>query len=670
MLAYRAEHYMTGNMFGIETGEDDDFEVKLLNYLIDLEKKEYPHDIVSIQHSGYFTDNSPPSTIGCELIKKWNERYEWPKLSTASATEFFEEMEKKHGKEFPVYRGAWPDWWTDGFGASAREVAATRNTQADILANTGALVMAAIQGSTMPKDITSRIDAVNNALLFYTEHTVGYSESVREPFHKQTMEQRALKESYAWEAFRRSRSVGEEAMGLLQSHVKKEELPSVVVYNTLNWVRSGIVNVYIDHQLIPRDKEPLFTDKYGKTAPAQAMDTRSDGTYWAIWVDDIPAFGYKKLVIKLEDKKEDGESLGEVTTLENEWYKIDISPSKGIIESWFDKELNKELIDKNAEWGMGQFIYEKLDNRHQLERFRLTDYERIPLDSAWFESYTEGPVWNTVVLKGKTEASIDGYDLIMEIRLFNTDKRIDLAYLIVKKPVVDPEGIYIAFPFELDKGKLYCEVQGGVIEAGKDQIPGSANDWNTMQNFVSLKSDKAQIILSSREIPLVQFGGINTGRYKAGALPESTHIYSWPMNNYWTTNFNADQRGTHTWTYKLTSEANSSNSAATHFGWGTSVPFPVRALPGGGEGEEIWEKSLVEGWPDNILLVNSSPLENENGAILQVRETGGKEANMILLNTVTGAPLILERVNAIGEKSVNKSTVFKPLESGFVKISW
>jgi hypothetical protein len=670
MLAYRAEHYMTGNMFGIETGEDDDFEVKLLNYLIDLEKKEYPHDIVSIQHSGYFTDNSPPSTIGCELIKKWNERYEWPKLSTASATAFFEEMEKKHGKEFPVYRGAWPDWWTDGFGASAREVAATRNTQADILANTGALVMAAIQGSTMPKDITSRIDAVNNALLFYTEHTVGYSESVREPFHKQTMEQRALKESYAWEAFRRSRSVGEEAMGLLQSHVKKEELPSVVVYNTLNWVRSGIVNVYIDHQLIPRDKEPLFTDKYGKTAPAQAMDTRSDGTYWAIWVDDIPAFGYKKLVIKLEDKKEDRESLGEVTTLENEWYKIDISPSKGIIESWFDKELNKELIDKNAEWGMGQFIYEKLDNRHQLERFRLTDYERIPLDSAWFESYTEGPVWNTVVLKGKTEASIDGYDLIMEIRLFNTDKRIDLAYLIVKKPVVDPEGIYIAFPFELDKGKLYCEVQGGVIEAGKDQIPGSANDWNTMQNFVSLKSDKAQIILSSREIPLVQFGGINTGRYKAGALPESTHIYSWPMNNYWTTNFNADQRGTHTWTYKLTSEANSSNSAATHFGWGTSVPFPVRALPGGGEGEEIWEKSLVEGWPDNILLVNSSPLENENGAILQVRETGGKEANMILLNTVTGAPLILERVNAIGEKSVNKSTVFKPLESGFIKISW
>ena len=430
------------------------------------------------------------------------------------------------------------------------------------------------------------------------------------------------------------------------------------------------MNVYIDHQLIPRGKKPQFTDKEGNIAPSQSMGGRSDGAYWAIWVDDIPAFGMKKYVIKLSDYEESKTVPGEVSKMENQWYKMDISSSKGTIESWFDKELNKELVDKDAEWGMGQFIYETLDNRRQMELFKLTDYERSPLDSAWFQSYSEGDIWNTIVLRGKSKAAIEGHDLIIEVRLFNTDKRVDLLYSLVKKSVTDPEGIYVAFPFKLENGKLFCEVQGGTIEAGKDQIPGSANDWNTMQNFSSLRNEDAQIILSSREMPLVQFGGINTGRYKAGALPQSTHIYSWPMNNYWTTNFNADQRGTHTWTYRLTSASNNSNSVSARFGWGTSVPFPVRVLPGGGEGDSNWEMSFIEGWPENILLVNSVPVENENAIIFQIRETGGKEANLILRNTATRKLFDTERVNAVGEKVDNKNMLFKPLESGFVKISW
>ncbi|MCD6354531.1 MAG: hypothetical protein J7L95_03190 [Prolixibacteraceae bacterium] len=58
----------------------------------------------------------------------------------------------------------------------------------------------------------------NNALLFYTEHTVGYHGSVREPFSENTMEQRAIKESYAWEAGRRTKMIGEETMGLVTKY--------------------------------------------------------------------------------------------------------------------------------------------------------------------------------------------------------------------------------------------------------------------------------------------------------------------------------------------------------------------------------------------------------------------------------------------------------------------
>ena len=122
------------------------------------------------------------------------------------------------------------------------------------------------QGIKLPDEINKSIDLTDNALLFYTEHTVGYSESVREPLSQPTMEQRALKESYAWEANRRTASIGEEAMGLLQSKFTRESQPSLIVFNTLNWKRSGLATVYIDHQIVPRGKIAGIFDKDGKQA--------------------------------------------------------------------------------------------------------------------------------------------------------------------------------------------------------------------------------------------------------------------------------------------------------------------------------------------------------------------------------------------------------------------
>jgi hypothetical protein len=224
ILAYRGEHYMIGNVkFKIQTGDFNTFEDNLLTYLINLEAKGYKYDLIELQYSGYITDNSPPSTISSDIIKQWNEKYEWPKLKSATASEFFVEMDANYGETFQVIRGAWPDWWTDGFGASAREVEATRYAQSDLIANTSGLTMAKIMGAELPSGISGRIDAINSALLFYTEHTVGYHASVSEPFHEYTMQQRAIKESYAWEAGRRAKMIGEETMGLLQSYFAREK---------------------------------------------------------------------------------------------------------------------------------------------------------------------------------------------------------------------------------------------------------------------------------------------------------------------------------------------------------------------------------------------------------------------------------------------------------------
>ncbi|HKL31037.1 MAG TPA: hypothetical protein VJ919_00815, partial [Tangfeifania sp.] len=339
------------------------------------------------------------------------------------------------------------------------------------------------------------------------------------------------------------------------------------------------------------------------------------------------------------------------------------------VSSLFDKQLNKELIDKNAKWKLGEFIYETLDNRSQMEAFKLDNYEREPLDSVWIDGVEKGPIWNTLRFKGKTRAAFpeDAYNF--EIRLLNTSKRIDLVFHMEKRMVTDPEGIYIAFPFQLDDGTLSFDVQGGEIRAGVDQIPGSANDWNSVQNYARLSNANEQILLNSPEIPLMQFGGINTGRYEATATPEKTHIFGWPMNNYWVTNFNAEQHGGITWKYTISSEENSSQQSATRFGWGNRVPFLSRILPGGGTGGEKSEGSLISGWPENVLLVSAKPSDDGN-FLFHVRESTGKQTTLQLKNEISGQNILLKEVNVLGNEVENGSIQINPYDSKFFKISY
>ena len=669
LLTFRAEHYMIGNtLLEMQYGNIDRFKNNLLNYLISLDAKQYPYNEMAIQHSGYLTDNSPPSTIASDLIKQWNDLFVWPRLSTATAETFFSDMEKDHGSEFPVIRGAWPDWWTDGFGASARETATARLASSSLIANEAGLSMASIAGVKLPDEINKSIDLADNALLFYTEHTLGYSESVREPFSQPTMEQRALKESYAWEANRRTASIGEEAMGLLQSKFNRESQPSLIVFNTLNWKRSGLTTIYIDHQIVPKGKIAGIFDHKGNRMAVQPVLYRSDVTQWAVWLEDIQAFGYKKYIIKALDDIPVSTEQTNSKVLENKWYKIITDQSKGTIISWYDKELSIELIDPGSEYKMGEFILEQLGNRSQMESRRLDDFRRSPLDTVWFDSMTKGEIWNSIKFYGESVTSEKPKGFMIEIRLYNNEKRLDLAYSIVKKSIVSPESFYIAFPFSIKDGKHFTEVQGGVIETGKDQIKGSSNDWYTVQDFTSIRNEGTQLVMGCSEMPLMQFGAINTGRYTAGAMPQSTNLFSWPMNNYWVTNFNAEQRGGHTWTYYLTTSSDNSNGFATKFGWGCRIPYLVRVLPGSGTGDNNWEGSFIKGWPSNVILISTEPAADGTYCIIHVRETDGKDTTLNLKNGLNGKDLSAVEVDVTGKPVSDSSQTIRPLESKFYKL--
>ncbi len=683
LLAYRSEHYQHGNAMGITNRQQDVLRNNLSAYLTSLEEKDYPYNKVALQFSGYITDNSPPSTEACDIIKEWNEKYEWPKLRSALARDFMIFLDEEHADEVPEKEVAWPDWWTDGVGSAANETKEVRKAQVNMPAITAILSMGKLLGLEMPETMQNEIELVYDNLLFYDEHTHGAAESVTDPLGQNTINQWGMKSAYAWEAAKKSYALEEKAMAFIEPALNKSSLPTIAVFNTLNWQRSGMVSLFIPNEVAPEGADFTITDVDGKEVPYQRYDQRMEGAYFGLWVEDIPPMGYKTLQVNEGEKSKAAQPL-QSQSFENNFYSLTIDESKGVVTSILDKELQLELIDPNDTLTLGQFIYEELDNRHEMERLtnstRDTVYKplggkRTLLSNIKVTKKENGAIYNSIFLNGAMPVCADERGVTIEIRLYHYQKKIEFLYRMIKLPVTDPEGVYVAFPFKLDGGKLAFEAQGGVVYPGINQVEGSSSDWNTIQNFAAVKGDKSQIVFVSHETPLVQFGDINTGRYYYRLKPKTNHIYSWVLNNYWVTNFKASQQGELQWTYNITSSADNSDMFATKFGWGNRVPLKSRImLPTKGvEKTELVSRSLINLDVPNLLLVNTTPSLDGKGIILHCREIEGDHAILDIrrLSEETGASSIQE-VNVLEEELslLSAPLLIEHYETKFLKLNF
>jgi len=673
VLAWRPDHYMTGNFFKIHTGQVELVEPLLLQYLHSLEQTGYPFDRIAVQYSGYSTDNSPPAMVECQVVKAWNEKYASPKLRIATAREFLDYVADHHQEQLPVHRQAWPDWWTDGFGSAARETEAVRQMQVAMQINQGLLAMARLQNRPLPMAVADRIRLAHDALLFYDEHTFGAAESISDPMAENTMIQWGEKSSYAWEAVKRVTMLREEGMGLLQDLIPRSQTPTLAVFNTLNWPRSGLVEAFIDKEMLPADKAFRIVDALsGESIPSQKLADRSEGHYWAIWAQEVPALGFKSYrIVSLDQERAnaspdiDGDPI-----LENGFYRLQVDPKTGGIQSLLDKQTGSELVDRKGAWQLGQFIYEKLNGDRN--SFHGT-FDRSSLHSLSVKPLANGPIWQSLLIKAAAEGLHPENGFSCEIRLYNTEKRVELIYRARKAAVTDPEAVYIAFPFRMNKSSIKYECQGGLVTPGTGQIPRSASDWQAIQNLAVIQGDEGQIVWCSRDIPLVQLGEINLGKWMETTEVERPSIYSWVMNNYWFTNFLAKQEGELCWRYWLTSQKEPNASAAVQFGWGSAVPLAVRVLAPGVSGSQPPAWAGLTAMPANVLMVNARPSFNGNGIVLHLRETAGQTALLplgVLLGDKKTSRATVVNVLEEALPLIDQPVLLKPFESKMVKLEW
>lgn len=674
LLAFRGDHYMTGNFFGLES-ESIKAE-NMLWHLSELERKDYPFRKIGIQFSGYFTDNAPPSTRACDLVKEWNEKYEFPKLRLSLASEFPEYVEKNYASELPVYRRAWLDWWTDGYGSTSRETAEIRKTQNLKQVDEGLFSMVAIMNGSLPSGIENKLDHISESAIFFDEHTCGAAESIDLPYSVNSTRQWLQKGAYAWEALKQTTLLNEEALARFQQFLPKSDHPVIYIINSLGWPRSGNVELFIDYEIMPAGKKVRIIDMVTNSeVPFQILSKRAEGAYWILQVNDIPAMGAKAFRVEVSEQSDNENLIAEssIGSIENRYYRLVIDKTTGSVSSLFDKELNIELIDDQNPYHAGQLVHETLPARNKLNPSHTT------VTNVKVQKGPEGQVWESI----KILADLPGFEkgsadkpmgVEAEIRLYKNVKKVEIGYMARKEILTDPEALYVAFPFSLPDSRIVFETIGGSLTQGS-QLPGSSSDWNVAQNYVAVRGKTAQIILVSNEIPLWQFSGLNTGKFERFPKPGKTWLYSWVMNNYWFTNFRAFQEGAFSWSYQITSAADTSNTFASKFALGERNPYLSRTLPAGGKAtEKNGIQTLDISGSQNVIAINSRPVFGSKGTILiHFREMEGAQAEIRLKSGIAARPVAgIYEVNALGKREGGKinSIMFKPFEVKFVEVEF
>jgi hypothetical protein len=556
VLAWNAEHYMFGNSMGLHDRlklvED-----KLPTYLAQLEKRGYPYNILGFKMSGFVTDNSPPNVKPCDIIREWNAKYAYPKLIVATSREWFGRLEKEHGKDIPTYKLAWPDWWADGHASSAYETILTRETHETFFAAERFSAIAKILDSSFNYP-AEQFRKTLEKIMLYDEHTWGAAQSISQPDSEETKGQWKIKASLATEPYDEARSL----------------------------LRAALTPVGKAAAALGPDRSQSRGNLPVKQAPQRATGPGSSPVPGSVEVSE--------------------------NKISNRFFDVTLDPVTGGIKSIFDKELKKELVDQESPYKLNQYIYEMpIGGRAVVDigRSEPAKFERFSPTKAEIYRGTNDPLSGSILAKTSCKNTPE---IVQEVILYGYEKRIDIHNTVNKDEVLDAEGVYYAFPFNVRPFTAKTEISCAVMKPGIEQLPGSSSDWHCIQRWADFSKDDFGVTWVTLDAPLVQFSQINTGKWQKVLEMKNPAVFSWIMNNYWFTNFKASQGGKLTFRYSITTHRGPcKNSEAMRFAIERANPLILGAA-------RTMELSFLQIDNPQAILLAFKQAENGEGFVLRL----------------------------------------------------
>lgn len=612
VLAWRGEHYMFANTLGFRESLEKVL-ARLPGYLVSLEKRGFPYRSVLLQMAGYFTDNAAPCHRASDLVREWNERFAFPRVRLATLSEALDAIRCEG--DAPVTAKAWPDWWADGVGSAALEASVAREAQETLQFAETFLALSRTAHEGDP-DLRGLVAEAYLHALIYGEHTFGASDSVTRPDSINTKTQWGEKAAQA----HRARWIATELESAAFSRWAAGSVPrgeaGLVVFNALSWARSGPVRLRLPRGFA-EERTPfrIVDPEREEEVPYQFVRSAVNFREVELVARDVPPLGQRsyRLEVGAEPALPAAAFQFEASALSNERLVVELDPKRAAIRAIRSRGSGENLVGAE-EYGFNQYIHERI--AHEKGRSHLwpmapsydaAAFERAAAGDATVAVGVRGPVRASLVMSSKVTVPAGEVKLETEVSLYRGIATVFIENRVIKPGSVDPEASYFAFPFAAPSPPR-AELVGGVLTPGLDQIPGSASDWHAIQRWVRFEGNGRSAVWATVDAPLVQFGGLNTGRWGKGLTLEKPLVYSWIMNNYWFTNFVASQTGSFTFRYAVAGgEAAVSDAEASRFG--KEACSPLRAVVAEGKGNGPWHRSLLAVEPAEVVLVTAKEAE-------------------------------------------------------------
>ncbi len=557
---------------------------QVLGYLRDLSESNYPYDLVQLRYT-ILGDNGPPDSLLPAYVKAWNEKYVSPELCISTATRMFQEFEGKYGRQLPSLQGDFSPYWEDGAASSALETGMNRASAEKMVTGEKVYCMAA-PGLYPEPDVREGWKQV----VLYSEHTWGAWNSTSDPDLPEVKGQWQVKRGFAEAAQMISSSMTEKIRFRMVKDPKGKEV--ITVFNPSSWARQGMI--YFPQSLMPPGNLSLFDDQ-GHECQVQKLENGMACSN----ISSVPSLGYRNFDFRPAKKPMASELVSTSGSLENNVLRVEWDSVTGNITSLWDKVRKKEWVDRNAAFGMNEYVYTGTDGVNPKKQGRST----IRLTN-------NGPLLCSVELASSAPGCIT---LVRKISLCSNDGSICILDKILKNPVREKENVRFTFPFSLKDPEVRMDMAGFVLEPGINQLTGANNNFYSVQRWIDV-SDKTSGITMATPDALLWETGAMTGESWMTNGPEkqwltqplkSSLLFSWVMNNSWHTNFRADQDGEVSFRYVI--RPHGIYDPVENYRFGTESSQPLVVMAG-----EVPEDGLhLPAWAGNSSVVVSALSMNQ-----------------------------------------------------------
>jgi hypothetical protein len=622
VLMWYSRHYMQMQfLFGLppltETGEE------LLPIFLEMYGHPSYHASAAIIF-GTQVENTDLFPQQAALADQWNTKYAYPHIEYSGFHDALAEIARQFGSDIPTIRGDGGPYWEDGIASDAFYAAVERENEsrapsAEKLATISALVNPRLE-------IDRReLDAMWANMVLMDEHTWTSWNSVSDPTSQEAVEQLRVKDARATTAAATRDDLLRSSMASLADSIAAG-VNSIIVFNPLNWKRDGAVTIDLDHGMEIADRAT------GQTVPCLVVSQGPNFDRVEFTAKDVPGGGYEVYELREAEAPARTAATTTATTLESPFYRVVLDPATGSIRSIYDKQLHKELVDQGNAWHFGQYLYVSGGDEepNSILQYRAVSPKPVlqvhPAQDGQLISAERTP-WGW---RAQLVSSVENTPRIRtEIRLYDDEKKIELIEDVDKRPELKKEAVYFAFPFAMARPQFQYEIQNGVVDPAKDMYPGAAREWFSVQHWVSVEQDGISATVMPLDASLVTLGDINRGAWPTEFGQRPGAVFSYVMNNYWHTNYRAEQGGEYRFRYIITSAAHTDAPGLSRMGWEEATPL---------EEDEIrsQDKALdlprpLDGLRDSFLSVDDpdllldtwKPAEDGNGTILRLIDLGG-----------------------------------------------